>query len=83
MKYLVTGSEGPGFTSPEQAVEVLESGEIAQELIHLFVGGRLQNKYQGTVTDRKSSETTPTHSAKAAGTTEQPIECQTQHQLHR
>jgi hypothetical protein len=26
MKYLVTGSEGPGFTSPEQAVEVLESG---------------------------------------------------------
>ena len=26
MKYLVTGSEGPGFTSPQQAVEVLESG---------------------------------------------------------
>jgi hypothetical protein len=26
MKYLVTGSEGPGFTSPEQAVEVLERG---------------------------------------------------------
>jgi hypothetical protein len=24
MKYLVTGSEGPGFTSPEEAVEVLE-----------------------------------------------------------
>jgi hypothetical protein len=24
MKYLVIGSEGPGFTSPEQAVEILE-----------------------------------------------------------
>ncbi|MGH2670675.1 MAG: hypothetical protein ACRDH5_16455, partial [bacterium] len=26
MKYPVTGSEGPGFASPEQAVEVLERG---------------------------------------------------------
>ncbi len=26
MKYLVTGSEGPGFASPEEAVEVLEKG---------------------------------------------------------
>jgi hypothetical protein len=24
MKYLVIGSEGPGFASPEQAVEILE-----------------------------------------------------------
>src|SRR3989304_7860508 len=24
MKYLVSGSEGPGFTSPEEAVEILE-----------------------------------------------------------
>jgi hypothetical protein len=24
MKYLVTGSEGPGFASPEEAVEILE-----------------------------------------------------------
>jgi hypothetical protein len=26
MKYLVTGSEGPGFASREQAIEVLEKG---------------------------------------------------------
>ncbi len=26
MKYLVIGSEGPGFASPEEAVEVLEKG---------------------------------------------------------
>jgi hypothetical protein len=26
MKYLVTGSEGPGFTSPEEALAVLEGG---------------------------------------------------------
>ena len=26
MKYLVTGSEGPGFTSPEEVVGVLEKG---------------------------------------------------------
>ena len=26
MKYLVVGSEGPGFTSPEETVEVLEKG---------------------------------------------------------
>ena len=26
MKYLVVGSEGPGFSSPEEAVEVLEKG---------------------------------------------------------
>jgi hypothetical protein len=26
MKYLVTGSGGPGFTSPEEALEVLEKG---------------------------------------------------------
>lgn len=26
MKYLVTGSEGPGFASPEQAIEVLKKG---------------------------------------------------------
>lgn len=26
MKYLVTGSEGPGFASPEEAIEVLERG---------------------------------------------------------
>jgi hypothetical protein len=26
MKYLVIGSGGPGFTSPEEAVEVLEEG---------------------------------------------------------
>lgn len=26
MKYLVVGSEGPGFASPEEAVEVLEKG---------------------------------------------------------
>jgi hypothetical protein len=26
MKYLVVGSEGPGFTSPEEEVEVLEKG---------------------------------------------------------
>ena len=24
MKYLVTGSEGPGFASPEEAIEILE-----------------------------------------------------------
>ena len=30
-------------------------GEIAQELIHLRVGSRLEDKYQGTVTDRKSA----------------------------
>jgi|SRR6516162_6131296 hypothetical protein len=28
MKYLVTGSEGPGFTSPEEAIAVLEEGII-------------------------------------------------------
>ena len=26
MKYLVVGSEGPGFASPEEVVEVLEQG---------------------------------------------------------
>jgi hypothetical protein len=26
MKYLVTGSEGPGYATPEQAIEVLEKG---------------------------------------------------------
>lgn len=26
MRYLVTGSEGPGFASPEEAIEVLEKG---------------------------------------------------------
>ena len=26
MKYLVAGSEGPGFASPEETVEVLERG---------------------------------------------------------
>ncbi len=26
MKYLVIGSEGPGFNSPEEAVDVLENG---------------------------------------------------------
>jgi len=26
MKYLVVGAEGPGFASPEEAVEVLEGG---------------------------------------------------------
>jgi hypothetical protein len=26
MKYLVIGSEGPGFASPEETVEVLEKG---------------------------------------------------------
>jgi hypothetical protein len=26
MRYLVTGSEGPGFTSPEEALAVLEKG---------------------------------------------------------
>jgi hypothetical protein len=26
MKYLVVGAEGPGFASPEEAVEVLEKG---------------------------------------------------------
>jgi hypothetical protein len=26
MKYLVIGSEGPGFASPEQTIEVLEKG---------------------------------------------------------
>ena len=26
MKYLVTGSEGPGYATPEQAIEVSEKG---------------------------------------------------------
>jgi hypothetical protein len=26
MQYLVSGSEGPGFTSPEETIEVLEKG---------------------------------------------------------
>jgi hypothetical protein len=26
MKYLVTGSKGPGYATPEQAIEVLEKG---------------------------------------------------------
>lgn len=26
MKYLVTGSEGPGYATPEEAIEVLEKG---------------------------------------------------------
>ena len=28
MKYLVVGSEGPGFASPEETVEVLEKGVL-------------------------------------------------------
>ncbi len=28
MRYLVTGSEGPGFGSPEEAIEVLEKGVL-------------------------------------------------------
>ncbi len=28
MKYLITGSEGPGFASPEEAIEILEKASF-------------------------------------------------------